>query len=67
MKKNKTNDPDDPTEKEDLGWIFNNEIILNLKELQILHKKRADFKDQSGAVEKRIEGINAIKRYIDNN
>ena len=36
MKSNEPTDPDDPPDEEDLGWTFNNEIILNLQELEIL-------------------------------
>jgi len=67
MKSNEPTDPDDPPDEEDLGWTFNNEIILNLQELEILRKRRAEFEDQSAAFEKRIEGINAIKRFINRN
>lgn len=67
MKNKQPLDPDDPPDEEDLGWTFNNEIILNLRELEILRKKRIEVEDQSAAVEKRIEGINAIKRFINSN
>lgn len=67
MKRNEPSDPDDPPEEHELGWTFNNEIILNLQELQILRKKRAEVEDQSAAIEKRVEGINAIKRFINRN
>jgi hypothetical protein len=67
MKRKKPDDPDDPPDDEDLGWTFNNEIILNLQELQILRQRRDEVEDQSEAIEERIEGINAIKRYINRN
>lgn len=67
MKNKKINFLDSTRDEEDLGWTFQNEIILNMKELRILRSKLVEVEDQSAAVEKRIEGIDAIKKYLNRN
>ena len=48
----------------ELGWIFNNEIVLILRELKILNKTSESLEIKSSAINKRIEGLDAIKEFI---
>ena len=48
----------------ELGWSFNNEIVLTLKELELLKNARERLERQSLALSERREALNAIQKFI---
>ena len=65
MKKNQKKPEFESQElNEETGWSFNNEIVLTLKELELLKNARERVEQQSLALQERVEAINAIKKFI---